>query len=70
MSADVLTAEGEVVKLDRGFVRVQLDNGHRVLCMPSGKMRKANIRMLPGDRVMVELSMYDLSRGRITYRWK
>ena len=50
--------------------RVELDNGHIVLAHISGKMRKFYIRILPGDRVTVELSPYDLSRGRITYRAK
>jgi len=49
---------------------VELENGHRVLCHVSGKMRKYFIRILPGDRVTVELSPYDLTRGRITYRKK
>jgi translation initiation factor IF-1 len=49
---------------------VELDNGHRVLAHVSGKMRMNFIRILPGDRVKVELSPYDLSRGRITYRFK
>ena len=50
--------------------RVELENGHEVLAHISGKMRKFYIRILPGDRVKVELSPYDLSRGRITYRMK
>ena len=50
--------------------RVQLDNGHSVLARISGKMRKHYIRILPGDRVKVELSPYDLTRGRITFRMK
>ena len=50
--------------------RVQLDNGHEIIAYLSGKMRKYYIRILPGDRVTVELSPYDLSRGRITYRAK
>ncbi len=50
--------------------RVELENGHKVLAHVSGKMRKFFIRILPGDRVTVELSPYDLSRGRITYRKK
>lgn len=50
--------------------RVELENGHRVLAHVSGKMRMHFIRILPGDRVTVELSPYDLSRGRITYRFK
>jgi translation initiation factor IF-1 len=50
--------------------RVELDNGHRVLAHVSGKMRMNFIRILPGDRVKVELSAYDLTRGRVTYRFK
>lgn len=50
--------------------RVELDNGHQVLAYLSGKMRKYYIRVLLGDRVLVELSPYDLTRGRITYRYK
>ena len=50
--------------------RVELTNGHVVLAHISGKMRQHYIRILPGDRVMVELSTYDLTRGRITYRYK
>ena len=50
--------------------RVKLENGHEVLAYVSGKMRKNYIRILPGDRVKVELSAYDLTRGRITYRYR
>jgi translation initiation factor IF-1 len=50
--------------------RVELENGHEVLAHISGKMRKHFIRILPGDKVMVELSPYDLTRGRIVYRYK
>jgi translation initiation factor IF-1 len=50
--------------------RVQIDNGHEVLATISGKMRKNYIRILPGDKVKVEISPYDLSRGRITYRYR
>ncbi len=50
--------------------RVELPNGHKVLAHISGKMRVHYIRILPGDRVLVELSPYDLSRGRVTYRFK
>jgi translation initiation factor IF-1 len=61
--------EGEVVEaLPSTMFRVQLDGGHSVLAKISGKMRKNYIRILPGDRVKVELSPYDLTRGRITYR--
>ena len=50
--------------------KVELDNGHKVLAHISGKMRKNFIRILPGDKVLVELSPYDLTRGRIVYRYK
>ncbi|MBO4794106.1 MAG: translation initiation factor IF-1 [Deltaproteobacteria bacterium] len=63
--------EGKVIEpLPNAMFRVELDNGHIVLAHISGKMRKFYIRILPGDRVTVELSPYDLSRGRITYRAK
>ncbi len=56
--------------LPNAMFRVKLDNGHKVLAHISGKMRKHFIRILPGDRVRVELSPYDLTRGRIVYRYK
>jgi translation initiation factor IF-1 len=56
--------------LPNAMFRVQLDNGHRILAHISGKMRMHFIRILPGDKVTVELSPYDLTRGRITYRFK
>lgn len=56
--------------LPNAMFKVQLDNGHKVLAHISGKMRKNFIRILAGDRVLVELSPYDLSRGRIVYRFK
>ncbi|HCF04685.1 MAG: infA [Desulfomicrobiaceae bacterium] len=56
--------------MPNAMFRVRLDNGHQVLGHISGKMRKFYIRILPGDRVKVELSPYDLTRGRITYRFK
>ena len=63
--------EGEVVEaLPNAMFRVQLDNGHEVLGHVAGKMRRFRIRILPGDRVKLELSPYDLTRGRITYRQK
>ncbi len=63
--------EGTVVEaLPNAMFRVQLDNGHEVLAYLSGKMRKYYIRVLLGDRVTVELSPYDLTRGRIVYRHK
>jgi translation initiation factor IF-1 len=63
--------EGNVIEaLPAGQFRVQLDFGHEVLAYLSGKMRKYYIRVLLGDRVQVELSPYDLKRGRLTYRFK
>jgi translation initiation factor IF-1 len=66
-----ITVEGTVVEpLKNAMFRVTLENGHVVLAHISGKMRKHYIRILPGDKVTVELSPYDLTRGRITYRAK
>ena len=66
-----ITVEGTVVEpLPNAMFTVELDNGHKVLAHVSGKMRKFFIRILPGDRVAVELSPYDLTRGRIVYRYK
>ena len=66
-----IEVEGTVIEaLPATQFRVELDNGHLVLAYLSGKMRKYYIRILRGDRVRVELSPYDLSRGRITYRYK
>ena len=63
--------EGTVVEpLPNAMFRVELENGHKVLAHISGKMRMHYIRILPGDRVTVELSPYDLNRGRITYRFR
>ncbi len=59
-----------VESLPNAMFRVELDNGHKVLGHISGKMRRHYIRILPGDKVQVELTPYDLSRGRITYRYK
>ena len=56
--------------LPNAVFRVELENGHEVLAHISGKMRKHFIRILPGDKVLVELSPYDLTRGRIVYRYK
>ena len=68
---DAIEVEGTVVEpLPNAMFRVELDNKHRVLAHISGKMRKNFIRILPGDRVLVELSPYDLTRGRIVYRYK
>jgi translation initiation factor IF-1 len=64
-----IEVEGEVVEaLPSTMFRIQVEDGHEVLAKISGKMRKNYIRILPGDKVKVELSPYDLSRGRITYR--
>ena len=68
---ETVEVEGEVVEaLPNTMFKVQLDSGHEVLAHISGKMRMHYIRILPGDRVQVELTPYDLSRGRITYRYK
>ena len=66
-----IQAEGKVVEsLPNAMFRVELDNGHKILAHISGKMRMNYIRILPGDKVTVDMSPYDLSRGRITYRTK
>ncbi|WP_054697875.1 translation initiation factor IF-1 [Syntrophomonas palmitatica] len=68
---DVIEVEGKVIEpLPNAMFRVELENGYKVLAHISGKMRMNFIRILPGDRVMVELSPYDLNRGRIIYRFK
>ena len=68
---DVIQLEGKVIeKLPNAMFRVELENGHQVLAHISGKLRMNYIRILPGDRVTVELSPYDLSKGRITWRNK
>ena len=68
---DAIEVEGTVVEpLPNAMFRVELDNGHKVLAHLSGKMRMHYIRILTGDRVKVELSPYDLTRGRITFRIK
>lgn len=68
---DAIELEGLVVEpLPNAMFTVELENGHRVLAHISGKMRMHYIRILPGDKVTVELSPYDLTRGRITYRFK
>jgi translation initiation factor IF-1 len=70
-SKDKIELEGTVVDcLPATQFKVELDNGHEVLAYLSGKMRRYYIRVLLGDRVLVELSPYDLTRGRITYRFK
>lgn len=66
-----IEVEGKVVEpLPNAMFRVELDNGHKILAHISGKMRMHYIRILPGDRVTIELSPYDLTRGRIVYRFK
>ena len=68
---EAIEVEGTVSEaLPNASFSVELANGHQVLAYASGKIRKFFIRILPGDRVLVELSPYDLSRGRVTYRFK
>ena len=68
---DIIEMSGEVIeKLPNAMFKVRLENNHEVLATISGKMRKYYIRILPGDKVTVEISPYDLSRGRISYREK
>ena len=68
---DIIEVQGTVAEtLPNAMFRVTLENGHKILAHISGKMRMNFIRILPGDKVTVELSPYDLSRGRITYRFK
>jgi translation initiation factor IF-1 len=68
---EAIEVEGTVTEsLSNATFRVELANGHRVLAHISGKMRRHYIRILPADKVLVELSPYDLTRGRITYRFK
>ncbi len=69
--ADVVELEGEVLEaLPNAMFKVKLENGHEILAHISGKMRMHYIKILPGDKVTVELSVYDLNRGRITFRYK
>jgi len=68
---EVIKVDGEVIDtLPNAFFRVKLDNGHEILGHLSGKMRMNHIKILPGDRVTVEMTPYDLTKGRITYRQK
>jgi translation initiation factor IF-1 len=68
---DVIEIEGKVVEtLPNAMFKVELENGHEILAHVSGKIRMHYIRILPGDRVTVEMSPYDLTKGRITYRFK
>lgn len=71
MAKDAIEMEGTIEEaLPNAMFRVELENGFKVLAHISGKMRKHFIKILPGDKVKVELSPYDLTRGRITYRLK
>jgi translation initiation factor IF-1 len=68
---DAFTVEGTVVEpLPNAMFRVELENGYTVLAHSSGKMRMHRIRILPGDKVQVEITPYDMTRGRITYRYR
>ena len=68
---EAIEVEGTVIEpLPNAMFRVEMDNGHKILAHISGKMRMHFIKILPGDKVTVEISPYDLSRGRITYRKK
>ena len=68
---DVIEVEGKVIEtLPNAMFKVELENGHEILAHVSGKIRMNYIRILPGDKVTIELSPYDLTRGRITYRFK
>ena len=68
---DLIEFEGEVVeKLPNAMFRVKLENEHEVIARLAGKMRKFRIRVMPGDKVSVEMTPYDLTKGRITYRFK
>ena len=71
MSKDVIEIEGTIIEsMPNAMFRVELENGHEILAHISGKIRKNFIRILPGDKVRVEMTPYDLSRGRITFRLK
>jgi len=71
MSKDVIEFEGKILEaMPNAMFIVELENGHEILAHISGKIRKNFIRILPGDKVKVEMTPYDLTRGRITYRLK
>ena len=71
MSKDVIELEGTIIEsMPNAMFRVELENGHEILAHISGKIRKNFIRILPGDKVKVEMTPYDLTRGRITFRLK
>lgn len=68
---DVIEAEGTVLeKLPNAMFQVELENGHKIIAHISGKLRKNFIKIIPGDKVKIEMSPYDLSKGRITWRGK
>ncbi len=68
---DLIEQDGEIIEaLSNAMFKARLENGHEIVCHISGKMRMHYIRILPGDKVKVEMSPYDLSKGRITYRYK
>lgn len=68
---EAITVDGEVTEaLSNSMFKVELENGHELICHISGKIRMNNIRIMPGDKVKVEMSPYDLSKGRISYRYK
>ena len=70
VSKDFLEIDGEVIEsLPAATFRVKLESGHEILAHLSGKMRMFNIRLLPGDRVKIQMTPYDLTKGRITYRY-
>lgn len=71
MAKDVIEIEGTILEsMPNAMFKVQLENGHEILAHISGKIRKNFIRILPGDKVKVEMTPYDLSKGRITFRLK
>ena len=71
MSKDVIEIEGTILEsMPNAMFRVELENGHEILAHISGKIRKNFIRILPGDKVKVEMTPYDLSKGRVTFRLK
>jgi translation initiation factor IF-1 len=71
LKEDLMEMSGTIVdKLPNAMFRVKLENGHEIIAQPKGKMRKFRIRVMVGDRVDVEMTPYDLSKGRITYRHK
>ena len=71
MAKDVIEIEGTILEyMPNAMFRVKLENGHEILAHISGKIRKNFIRILPGDRVKVEMTPYDLTKGRITFRLK